>query len=393
MKHLRLALALFGVVVLSLATVIPVAADIPQGDVFLFTAYPSVMAEQGKQLTFPIQIKNQTEEWQEVELRVQGPDDWEVELKDRGFLIRKVLLEPGKSRTIDLRATPPENAQPDEYVFIVSARGDNGQLISELKLTVELQEKEEKATKGLTLSTRFPKLRGQAGNTFSFKLDLKNNADEDRDVSLSAETPRGWEVIFKPAFESKQVSSIRMKSGASQGIDVEITPPGRVEAGEYQILVVASADGDRAEVPLSITIVGKRRIGLTTLSGQLNTKATVDKETTLDLVVVNTGSAPLRNIQFSSSEPSGWEVTFEPEQIDELPVDQEVEVKAIIKPSPKALAGDYMLTLRAFTPETSDSKDIRVTVETPTTWGWIAVAAIVLVFGGLGVLFAKLSRR
>jgi uncharacterized membrane protein len=393
MKHSRLIVALLGIVVLTLATVIPVFADIPQGDVFLYTAYPSVVAEKGKRLTFPIQVKNQTEEWQEVELHVQGPDDWEVELEDRGFLIRKVLLEPEKSRTIDLRARPPENAQPGEYVFIVSARGNNGQLISELKLTVALKEKEEKETKGLTLSTKFPKLRGQAGNTFSFKLDLKNNADEDRDVSLSAEAPRGWEVIFKPAFEAKQVSSIRMKSGASQGIDVEITPPGRVEAGEYQVVVIATADGDRAEVPLSITIVGKRRIGLTTLSGQLNTRATIGKETTLDLVVVNTGSAPLRNIQFSSSEPSGWEVTFEPEQIDELAVDQEMEVKAIIKPSPKALAGDYMLTLRAFTPETSDSKDIRVTVETPTTWGWIAVAAIVLVFGGLGVLFVKLSRR
>lgn len=375
-----------------LVTARPTAADVPAGNVVLSTDYLSIEVDQGRTLTLPISVKNQTEEWQEVELDVEGPAEWKPGLKDRGYFIHKLLLEPGQSQSLDFQAEPPENAEPKTYTFTVRAYGSDGGLISELKLDVTLR-KEEKVRKGLTMSTKYPKLRGQAGNTFSFKLDLKNDSDEDREVSFSADAPRGWEVVFKPAFEAKQVSSIRMKSGASQGVDVEITPPQRTEAGEYPVVVRAEAGGDRAEVPLSVIIVGKRRIELATANEVLNTKATVDKDTTLDLIVRNTGSAPLENIRLSASTPVDWEVTFEPQTIAELPVGKEQEVKAIIRPSPKALAGDYMLTLRATASEASDSTDIRVTVETPTAWGWVAVGAIVVVLGGLGALFARLSRR
>ncbi len=392
MKRVGLLAAVLIACLVALATVRPTAADVPAGNVVLSTAYLSIEADQGRTLILPVYVKNQTEEWQEVELQVEGPPDWEIGLKDRGYFIHKLLLEPGKSQSLDFEAKPPEKVEPKTYTFTVRAYGNDGSLISELKLNVTLRKKE-KVHKGLTFSTKYPKLRGQAGNTFSFKLDLKNDSDEDREVSLSADAPRGWEVVFKPAYESKQVSSIRMKSGATQGIDVDITPPQRTEAGEYTVTVRAEAGGDRAEVPLSVVIVGKRRIELATANEVLNTKATVDKETTLDLVVRNTGSAPLENIRFSASTPVDWKVTFDPKEIPELPVDKEQQVKAIIRPSPKALAGDYMVTLRATTPEASDSTDIRVTVETPTTWGWIAVGAIVVVLGGLGVLFARLSRR
>ena len=392
MKRAGLMIVVLTVALIALATVKPAVADVPAGDVILSTEYLSIETDQGRRLSFPISVKNRTEEWQEIELQVEGPEGWEVGLKDRGYFIHKLLLEPEDSQTLDFEAKPPENAEPKTYTFVIRAYGSDGMPISELKLDVTLR-KEEKVRKGLTMSTKYPKLRGQAGNTFSFKLDLKNDSDEDREVSLSADAPRGWEVVFKPAFESKQVSSIRMKSDASQGIDVEITPPQRTEAGEYSVVVRAEAGGDRVEVPLSVIVVGKRRIELTTATGLLNTRATVDKDTTLDLVVGNTGSAPLENVRFSASTPVDWEVTFDPEEIPELPVGEEREVKAIIRPSPKALAGDYMLTLRATASEASDSAEVRVTVETPTAWGWIAVGAIVLVLGGLGVLFAKLSRR
>jgi uncharacterized membrane protein len=36
---------------------------------------------------------------------------------------------------------------------------------------------------------------------------------------------------------------------------------------------------------------------------------------------------------------------------------------------------------------------LRVTVLTPTVWGWIGLIIVVLVIAGLGVLFMKLGRR
>ena len=76
------------------------------------------------------------------------------------------------------------------------------------------------------------------------------------------------------------------------------------------------------------------------------------------------------------------------EAIDE----QSIDVN--IKPPPKAVAGDYMISLRASGKQTSAGEiSIRVTVETPTIWGWVGVVIILIVVIGLVVIFMRFSRR
>lgn len=367
------------------------APALAESGVVLSTTYPSIVADKGKDLTFPIEIVNRTNDFQQVDLQIaDGPATWKPVFKDRGFDIRTVMVAPQKSQQLDFQAKPPDDAKPGDYAFVLRALGSGGLVLSELRLAVTLQDR---VSSGLKLSTQFPNIRGQSGATFSFKFDLVNDAGIDRDIAMTANAPRGWEVTFKPSFESKQVSTFRVKAGQTQGVDVDIAPPQKVEAGDYKVVIQASASGDKAEVPLNITIVGQSRLSLSTQSGQLNTKASTDRDTKLTLVVKNTGSAPLRNVTFSSTRPDGWTVTFEPDRIDDLAVNQQVEVNATIRPSSQALTGDYMLSMTASASGTSESQNIRVTVETSTLWGWIAVLAIFGVLGGLGTMFVKLSRR
>jgi uncharacterized membrane protein len=37
--------------------------------------------------------------------------------------------------------------------------------------------------------------------------------------------------------------------------------------------------------------------------------------------------------------------------------------------------------------------DVRVTVLTPTIWGWVGIGIVVLVIAGLAVMFMRLGRR
>lgn len=388
MKWSRLGLVLTAAMAVVALNIAPALAE---PGVILSTTYPSVVADKGKQLTFPIEVVNRTNEFQEVELQIaQGPEDWQPTLKDRGFDIRRVMVAPQKSQQLEFQAKPPENAKAGDYAFVIRARAPGGAIFSDLRLAITLQDR---VSSGLKLTTQFPNIRGQAGSTFSFKFDLVNDAGVDRDIAMSASAPRGWEVTFKPSFESKQVSTFRVKAGSTQGVDVDIAPPQKVEAGDYKLVVAAAAGSDKAEVPLNITIVGQNRVSLGTQSGQLNTRATVDQDTKLTLVLKNTGSAPLRNVTFSASRPDGWNVTFDPDRIDELAVNQQQELTMTIRPSSRALAGDYVLSITASASGTSDTQQIRVTVETPTAWGWIAVLAIVAVLGGLGTMFVRMSRR
>ena len=64
-----------------------------------------------------------------------------------------------------------------------------------------------------------------------------------------------------------------------------------------------------------------------------------------------------------------------------------------IKPPPKTVAGDYMITLHVSGKQaTADKMDVRVTVETPSIWGWVGVIIIVIVVVGLIVVFMRFGR-
>jgi uncharacterized membrane protein len=86
----------------------------------------------------------------------------------------------------------------------------------------------------------------------------------------------------------------------------------------------------------------------------------------------------------SGSGPSGWKVEFNPKTIDRIPPNENKEVQALITPTEKAIAGDYVTTLRASARGDSTSQTFRVAVVTSTMWGvWgiglIAIALLVLV--------------
>ena len=103
--------------------------------------------------------------------------------------------------------------------------------------------------------------------------------------------------------------------------------------------------------------------------------------------------APLREVDLSATSPTGWTTEFRPEQIPEIAPGDSARVVAIITPSKDAVAGDYIVTLRATAAETNDEIDLRTTVRTSAAWGLVGVALIVAAIAGLGLLFRRYGRR
>ncbi len=359
--------------------------------VVLSTDYPAVIATVGSPLTFSVNLTNKTQAWQVLDLKVNGPADWKPTFQSGGFTLRQVTVDPNSSRSVDLQVTPPADAKTQDYVFNVQAVNQDGTAMNNVSVTVTLQPRSSQG--GLTLTTSYPDLSGQADSSFSFTFSITNNSSQDRTINFATTVPPNWQATLKPSYESTQVSAISLKSGSNQSMELDVTPPHSTPAGRYPVTVRATAGGDTAQIPLSVVVIGNPALSLTTSSGQLNTHPTVDATTSLPLIIKNSGSAPLQNVSLSASTPSGWNVTLTPSTIDSLPVGQTAQVNASIQPGTRALAGDYMVTLTASSGSASDSKDIRVTVETPTTWGWVAVGAIAVVVVGLGLVFARYSRR
>jgi uncharacterized repeat protein (TIGR01451 family) len=359
-------------------------------DVSIYTDYPTVAVQPGKSVKFPVRfISNGTTD-REFEISISGPEDWKPQLKDRTFLVRRVYLAAGKTQVVDFQVEPPANAPPGDYSFTIRAVATNGAGQVDLNLVIGLADI---GAGGLRLTTQYPVLRGGADKPFEFKIDLQNQADEDRDFTLLARAPEGWEVTLQPAYEKRQISGIRLKANETKGIDVQVTPPRAARAGEYPVVVAASAGAEQASVDLKVEIVGNFRLGVSTPSGVLNAQATAGDESRTTLTIQNTGSADLTNVNFTAQKPDGWEIWFQPETLDRVQAGQSREVTMAVKPSGRAIPGDYMVRVTASNPQVSEQAGIRVTVGTPTTWGLVGLGIIAVSLGGLYGVFRRFSRR
>src|SRR5690606_4709740 len=105
------------------------------------------------------------------------------------------------------------------------------------------------------------------------------------------------------------------------------------------------------------------------------------------------GTAPARAVKFSSSPPSGWKVEFTPEQVDEIPAGEKTEVTVNMTPSDQAIAGDYVVSVRANGDGASDSANFRVTVRTATVWGVAGLGVIAAAVVVLGFAVTRYGRR
>ncbi|MBC7261158.1 MAG: hypothetical protein H5T63_04010, partial [Chloroflexi bacterium] len=306
----------------------------------LYTLYPSRIIGIGEEVSMVLRLRTKTVA-QVVRLSIpQLPEGWSATLKGEGHLVQSAYVDPDNEASVTLTIKPPENAAPGTYHLVVRAQGERG--IAELPLEMVIQEK---VPAKLSFSVELPTLKGKPDSTFRYSATLKNEGEEDLTVNLVAEAPTGFSVTFKWA--GQEVTSLPIEANRSKSISIEARAYADVAAGSYPITVRAVGGNVQASLALTAEVTGQVDLVITAPDGRLSGRAYAGRETPLKIIVRNNGSAPARKVELSSSEPSGWAVEFDPKQIDEIPAGKEVEVTAKIRPFEKAVAGDYMLTLRA----------------------------------------------
>jgi uncharacterized membrane protein len=262
-----------------------------------------------------------------------------------------------------------------------------------------LAQDESPAEDKLELISSFPKMEIM-GETVEFSVRLKWWGSEDRVFDLSATVPKDWLVYFKPSYAETIITAISLEPGKTEypeTIKVIVVPRFQrmPEPGEYTITVEASSGDLKDTVELKAIITAWYDINLVpTLEQRYNTKATAGKDTSFSVDIENNSTATVDSIAFSSYKPEGWTIDFSPAGLSSLAAGNFQTIDINIKPPPKTIAGDYYITLRASGEQaTADSIRIRVTVKTPTIWGWVGVVIIVLVIAGLAFVVMRFSRR
>lgn len=250
----------------------------------------------------------------------------------------------------------------------------------------------------LIFDVTYPKLSAKAGENFEFSMDLTFEGDEEATFDLVSEGPEDWYMAITPSYQESEITAIKLTPGKKESLKLKVFPPLRADLqqpGEYIINITASNEelGLSATTEFSATITAVYDLGLSPKFGVYNTKATAGKNNPFIVILDNTGSAPIEDITFSEDAPDKWIVEFDPENVEILDADESRDVEVIITPPDKTIAGDYIINLSAKSDDASNDIDIRVTVETPSIWGWVGIGIIVLVVIGVAVIFARLGRR
>ena len=357
---------------------------------WISTPYPSLGVAANESVELDLTLRNSGMPPQRVSLSVAGlPDKWNALFLGDGRPVDSAFLAPDSSVDVKLRVAPPEGVKSGTYQFQVAAASDDG---TKFDLPIELKIGQSLPAR-LALATELPSLRGSPTSTFSYDVSLINESGRETVARLDAAAPPGFRVTFKEGYGSQELTSIPVKPGEKRDLKVSVEPGENAQAGTYEVGIQASTDESNAQLALALDVTGQPRLSLSGKDDRLSTEANAGKETQVALVVENSGSAPARDIKFSASQPSGWKVTFQPESIGELAPNQKQEVTALLTPSSKAIAGDYMVTLSAVGDGASRNSDFRVTVETSTIWGIVGLVVIAASVVVLSLAVMRFGRR
>ena len=361
-----------------------------EGGLDMHTDYPGLAARAGDNVTFTINFDNSGSAC-DASLGIQSmPEGWEGYISGGGNRISRVHVPSGTdTATASLQLDIPADAADGSYQVVLEARA-NDAVYDTLTLNLDVDQLE--VSQG-DFSCEYPEQEGAADASFSFSATLVNNSPETQTYSLSAQAPEGWQVAFEPSGESTQVASIELESAASQGLDITVTPPNNVEAGQYTIPCSAVSAGETLDMELSVTVTEKYSLDLSTPDGLLSFDTHANEETPVTLSITNNSNVPVQNVNLTSSAPSEWNVSFDTPTIDVIEAGATVEVTARVTPSDQALTGDYVVTMTANASQVSDTAEFRVAVETSMVWGFVAVVVIAALLAGIGYVFRKYGRR
>jgi uncharacterized membrane protein len=358
--------------------------------IFLLTDYPAVSIRPGTSSTVSLRLQNYGLPPERFALSVDGtPPGWTAILLGGGQPVAAAMAATDSSTSLQLRLDVPSDADVSSAKTLTIKADGQGNNIN-LPLTVNLA-KELPAK--LTLTPQLPSLRGTPKSSFDYTIGVKNDSGRNLTISLAAKAPQFFETSFTEAYGTQELSSVPIDAGSSKDVKLKVRPPSSVDAGQFPIEVTAAAADATAKADLTLDVVGQPRLSIAGRDGLVSARAEAGKQSTVAVVVANDGSAPAEDITLSGTGPSGWKVEFEKKAIDRIDPNGMAEVNALITPTEKSLAGDYMTTISANSRGENASTQFRVTVATSTTWGIVAFgiigAALLVMFGAV----ARFGRR
>ena len=356
---------------------------------YLLTDYPAVTVRPGTTSTVSLRLQNYNLPPERLELSVSGvPSGWTATMLGGGQPVAAAMAATNNSASLQLRVDVPANAPMGTETLTIDAKGGSTNVSLPIAVTLakDLPAK-------LTVTPQLPELRGNARSNFEFQIAVKNDSGKRLVVALAADAPRNFEVSFTEQYGSQELNAVPIDAGQSKDVKLKVRPPNTIGAGRYPVAMRATAEDANVKTDVFLEITGQPKLDITGRDGSLSARATAGEETTIPVVITNSGTSPADQIELAGTAPTGWKITFEPKEIDRIAPGQNREVQAQITPATKAIAGDYQTSLRSTSRGESASSTFRITVVTDTKWWIVGIGIIGLALLVMVAAVARFGRR
>ena len=339
------------------------AADAPKDvkGLYLLTDYPALSVRPGTTASISLRLQNYGLSPERYQLSVADvPAGWTATLLGGGQPVGAAMPATDSNVPLQLRLDVPANVAIGTQTLTVKAEGQGNQVSLPIAVTLakELPAK-------LKVEAPLPALRGTPKSAFDYQLTIRNDSGRNLTVSFVADAPKNFETNFTENYGSQQLTSIPVDAGQSKDVKLHVRPPSTADAQRYPVAVTVSAEDASAKTDLSLEIVGQPQLTISGRDGLVSAKAEAGKQSSVPIMVTNTGSAPA-------------------DAIERIAPGKDAEVQALITPTATSLAGDYMATIRATSRGEAASTQFRMAVTSSTTWvmagaGIIGVAVLFMV--------------
>jgi uncharacterized membrane protein len=356
---------------------------------YLLTDYPAVTVRPGTTSTVSLRLQNYNLPPERLDLTVGGvPSGWTATLLGGGQPVAAAMAATNSSASLQLRLDVPANAEIGTQTLTIDAKGP-GQSVS-LPVAVTLAKD---LPAKLTVVPQLPELRGTARSSFEYQISVKNDSGKRLVVALAADAPRNFETSFTESYGSQELNAVPIDAGQSKDVKLKVRPPNTIGAGRYPVVMRAAAEDATAKADVVLEVTGQPKLDIAGRDGSLSAGANAGVETSIPVLITNSGTSPADQIELAGTAPTGWKITFEPKQIERIAPGANQEVQALVTPPAKAIAGDFVTTVRATSRGESASSNFRVTVKTSTMWGIVGIgiigAALLVMVGAV----ARFGRR
>lgn len=200
-----------------------------------------------------------------------------------------------------------------------------------------------------TLTTPYPAMTVQAGQTVTVSLSLKDTASQRYDLTVSG-VPEGWKASILG--DGRPVQAAMTDPAQPLALELQVEIPESASEGASTLTVVARAAGSSVSLPISFT-VSKSEGGTTSLNADYTSlRGPSSAKYTFSLTLTN-NTLQSRTYNISASGPENWTLSLKPSGASQETPTVTVDSKGSqslnleVTPAPSTKAGVYDLTVTA----------------------------------------------